>query len=79
MADEIRIFISVRPLRYNFYQYQSCFDFYGKIHIVIYNNKIIPVDTGHKFNVHKTFRRRPGHLLNVLRTFNLRLVCLNTA
>ena len=31
-----------------------------------------PVDTGRKLNVRKTFRRRPGHLLNVLCTlFNL--------
>ena len=30
-----------------------------------------PVDTGHKLNVHKMFIRRPGHLLNVLCTFNL--------
>ena len=30
-----------------------------------------PVDTGRKFNVHKTFRRRPGRLLNGLCTFNL--------
>ena len=30
-----------------------------------------PVDTGHKFNVHKTFRRSLGRLLNVLCTFNL--------
>ena len=29
-----------------------------------------PVDTGRKLNVHKTFRRRPGRLLNVLCTFN---------
>ena len=33
-----------------------------------------PVDTGRKLNVHKTFRRRPGGLLNVLCTFNLRPV-----
>ena len=33
-----------------------------------------PVDTGRKLNVHKTFRRHPGHLLNVLCTFSLRLV-----
>ena len=32
------------------------------------------VDTGRKLNVHKTFRRRPGRLLNVLFTFNLRPV-----
>ena len=34
----------------------------------------IPVDTGRKLNVYKTFRRGPGRLLNVLCTFNLRLV-----
>ena len=33
-----------------------------------------PVDTGRKLNVHKTFRKRPGHLLNVSFTFNLNLV-----
>ena len=32
------------------------------------------VDTGRKLNVHKTFRSRPGRLLNVLCTFNLRPV-----
>ena len=31
-----------------------------------------PVDTGRKLNVYKTFRRRPGRLLNVLCTLNLR-------
>ena len=30
-----------------------------------------PVDTGRKLNVHKTFRRRSGRLLNVLCSFNL--------
>ena len=34
----------------------------------------IPIDTGRKLNAHKTFRRRPGRLLNVLCTFNLRPV-----
>ena len=34
----------------------------------------IPVDTGGKLNVHKTFRSCPGRLLNVLCTFNLHLV-----
>ena len=33
-----------------------------------------PVDTGRKLNVHKTFRRCPGSLLNVLCSFNLRSV-----
>ena len=30
-----------------------------------------PVNTGRKLNVHKTFRRHPGHPLNVLCTFSL--------
>ena len=37
-----------------------------------------PVDTGRKLNVHKTFRRRPGRLLKVLCTFNLRPVSTRT-
>ena len=32
---------------------------------------VIPVVTGRKLNVRKTFRKRPGRLLNVLCTFNL--------
>ena len=32
------------------------------------------VGKGHKLNWHKTFRRRPGRLLNALCTFNLRSV-----
>ena len=36
---------------------------------------VFPVDKGRKLNVHKRFRRRPGRLLNVLCTFNLRPVC----
>ena len=35
-----------------------------------------PVDTGRKLNVYKTFRRRPGRLLNILCTFNLRPVSI---
>ena len=32
---------------------------------------IFPVATGRKLNVDKAFRKRAGHLLNVLCTFNL--------
>ena len=32
---------------------------------------LYPKDTGRKLNVHKTFRRRPGRLLNALCTYNL--------
>ena len=44
--------------------------FYQYYHMVFY----IPVDTGRKLNVCKTFRRRPERLLEVLYTFNLRSV-----
>ena len=37
-------------------------------------NTISPVNTGRKLNVHKTFTRRAGPLLNVFCTFNLRPV-----
>ena len=32
---------------------------------------ILPLDTGRNFNVHKTFGRCPGRLLNALRMFDL--------
>ena len=41
---------------------------------ITYSQTTIPVDTGRKLNVHTTIRRRPGRLLNVLCTFNLRPV-----
>ena len=38
-------------------------------------SKLVPlIDTGRKLNVHRTFRKRPGRLLNVLCTFSLRPV-----
>ena len=42
--------------------------------IFFWQGIVFPVGTGRKLNVHKTFRRRPDHLLNVLCTFNLRTV-----
>ena len=47
-----------------------------KLYKVQFRNDIFfdAVDTGRKLNVHKTFRRRPGRLLNVLCTLNLRPV-----
>ena len=41
---------------------------------LISSNLMDPISTGRKLNVHKTFRRRPERLLNVLCTFNLRPV-----
>ena len=41
---------------------------------VMENFILYSVDTRRKLKVHKTFRRRPGHLLNVLCTFHLHLV-----
>ena len=43
-------------------------------HVLYFLKLNNPVDTGRKLNVHKTFRRRLGSLLNVLCTFNLRPV-----
>ena len=48
------------------------------IHIIVSNDKdavpksYIPLYTGRKLNLHKTFRRRPGRLRNILYKFNLR-------
>ena len=38
----------------------------------VFNKNNTPVDTGRKFNIHKTLRRRPGRLLNAFCTLNLR-------
>ena len=46
-------------------QLKKCWNFSKSVMI------FCPVDTGRKLNVHKTFRRRPGRILNVLCTFNL--------
>ena len=52
---------------------------YIYIYMYIYILNICqPVDTGSKSNVHKTFRRHPRGLLNVLCTFNLRPVSTGT-
>ena len=39
-------------------------------------SKSAPVDTRCKLNIHKTFRRRPGRLLNVLCTRSIYVLCL---
>ena len=52
------------------------FEFQCQTLLGLYQNTYIPVDTGRKLNVHKTFRRRPERLLNVLCTFNLRSVSI---
>ena len=51
------------PIHFNAFQYATAF-----------SRILDPLDTARKFNVHKTFRIRPGHLLNVLHTFKLRPV-----
>lgn len=38
------------------------------------SKKVIPQDTEPNLNVHKLFGRRPGRVVNVSCTFNLRLV-----
>ena len=45
-----------------------------RYHSFVSKPVVSPADTVRKLNVHKTFRGRPGRLLNVLCTFNLRPV-----
>ena len=42
-------------------------------------NFMCPVETGRKLNVHKTFRRRAGHFLNVLRIHRRLSMILKTS
>ena len=51
-------------------------DFLGYFFLDVFQSREtnFPVDTGRDLNVHKVFRRRPGRLLGVLCTFNLRPV-----
>ena len=58
-----------KNLRYSFLYEQFCKNLDGDIPPKI--GTTYPVGTGRKLNVHKTFRRRPGRLLNVLCTLNL--------
>ena len=53
---------------------ESCVIYRRYILFNIHHAQGYPVNTARKLNVHKTFRRRPGRLLNVLSTFNLRPV-----
>ena len=53
---------------------QYCCDRKNVFHYSRNGSKNLPVDTGRKLKVHKTFRRRTGRLLNVLCTFSLRSV-----
>ena len=48
-----------------------CFNYETKYKATKLFSNMNPVDTGRKLNVHKTFRRRPGRLLNLLCTFNV--------
>ena len=55
--------------------FRHLFDRYLRlIFFLLYRLWLLPVDTGRKLNVHKTFRRLPGRLLKALCTFNLRPV-----
>ena len=55
--------------RCRFFQVAPCLQ-------LVISGLFFPVDTGRKLNVHKTFRKCPGRLLNVLCTFNLRPVSI---
>ena len=71
-----RIYITFDPwdfnyLAMNYYWSIARWVWYSSYRIV---ERYLPVDTGRKLNLHKTFKRRPGRHLNVLCTFNLRPV-----
>ena len=73
-------FLTFFFLEYIFLQYSMCADYkrteFSRLEFNKKSPLVIPVDTGRKLNVHKTFRRRPGRLLNVLCTSNLRPVSM---
>ena len=48
--------------------------FFLRDHINLSQINPLYTTTGRKLNIHKTFRKRPGRLLNVLCTFSLRPV-----
>ena len=68
-------FSSLTPFKFRrfFIHIMKFFQLVGKVLFEL-SYIIAPADTERKLNVHKTFRRRPGRLLNVLFTFSLRPV-----
>ena len=74
--------LNIGEIGFNFGPKTNCFSYFmssSTNRIAVFYNfySLIcshPVDEGRKLNVHKTFRRRPRCLLNVLCTFNLRPV-----
>ena len=68
-------FSSLTPFRFRRFSVHIMmfFQLVGKVFFDL-SYIIAPADTERKLNVHKTFRRRPGRLLNVLYTFSLRPV-----
>ena len=65
----LTIFLKFRK---SYFQKHLPINYSIRVHLA--SKQIYPVDTGRKLNVYKTFRRRPGRLLNILCTFNLRPV-----
>ena len=68
--------VSVHIARVCFVCSKKMFAVFHELREILYSLYYIkyPLDTGRKLNVHKTFRRCPGRLLNVLCAFNLRPV-----
>ena len=54
-------------------------DFIKSVILLLPQDTGSKIDTGSKMNVHKTFRRRPGCLLNVLCMFSLRRLSTGTS
>ena len=59
-----------RPIKHHHHLLKTSHQQHHRKHLKVH----FPVATGRKLNLHKTFKRRPGRLLNVLDTFNLRPV-----
>ena len=66
-------FSSLTPFRFRRFSVHIMM-FFQLVGKVFFDLSYIIADTERKLNVHKTFRRRPERLLNVLSTFSLRPV-----
>ena len=71
--ENLNHFNSLYPGSYEiFHRERNCVSKFSSNHFAVFQkNVLIPSDTGRKLNSQKTFRIRPGTLLNVLCTFNL--------
>ena len=76
-GKKIKVNITCSKYRFDIENIEyCCYDYFSTFSVTITISSICsflaqPLDTRRKLNVHKTFRRRPRRLLNVLCVFNL--------